>query len=75
MWSSDQDGANGYQYQWSTKKNMSKAKTKLTYYSSCKITGVKKNTKYYVRVRAYVESNGKKYYGPWSSVRSVKTNK
>lgn len=75
VWSSDQDGANGFQYQWSTKKNMSKAKTKLTYYSSCKITGVKKNTKYYVRVRAYVESNGKKYYGPWSSVRSVKTSK
>ena len=36
---------------------------------------LKKKKTYYVRVRAYTLSNGKKVYGKWSSVKKVKIKK
>lgn len=37
------------------------------------VKNLKKNKKYYVCVRAYKFVNGKKVYGKWSKVKSVKT--
>ena len=34
---------------------------------------LKKKKKYYVRVRAYKSVSGKKVYGAWSKVKTVKT--
>ena len=33
------------------------------------------NKKYYVRVRSYTTVGGTKYYGAWSAVKNVTTNK
>ena len=41
--------------------------------SSKTITGLKKNTTYYVKVRAYKKINGKKVYGSYSGVKTIKT--
>lgn len=66
---------NGYQIQYSDSKKFKKKKTinikskKSTKYI---IKKVKKKKKYYVRIRAYIKVNGKKYYSSWSSKKSVK---
>lgn len=67
----------GYQIQYSTsskfknasKKTMSKSSTRTATIS--KLSGC--NKKYYVRVRTYKTSNGKKIYSSWSKTKSVKT--
>lgn len=67
--------ADGYQLQRSTQKSgkfstiakgtiLSNTSKKLNY-----------NKKYYYRIRTYKEINGKKVYGKWSSVASIKTTK
>ena len=43
--------------------------------TSVSISGLKKGTKYYVRIRAFTESEGIRYVSPWSSVKKVKTKK
>lgn len=67
----------GYQIQYSTNKKFkkSKTKTKNTKNKSYTITKLKKNTKYYVRVRAYSKQFGYKVYGKWSNKKIVKTKK
>jgi hypothetical protein len=67
----------GYQVQYSTSKKFYKSKTKTVTITSKKtikktISKLKSNKKYYVRVRSYKTSNGKKIYGDWSAVKSVK---
>ena len=64
----------GYQYQWSTSKNFKKNYlTKTTKKTNVTITTSKSRKTYYVRVRANkTHSNGKKYYGKWSTVKKVK---
>ena len=42
---------------------------------SVSVSGLKKNTKYYVRIRAYTEDSDSRYVSPWSSVKKVKTRK
>lgn len=66
-------GVNGYQLQYSTKKNMKGAKSVNVNGAKTTIKKLKKNKKYYVRVRAYKVVNGKKYYSNWSKIKSVKT--
>lgn len=64
----------GYQYQWSTSKKFKKNYlTKTTKKTNVTISTSKSRKTYYVRVRAYkTHSNGKKYYGKWSTVKKVK---
>lgn len=68
-------GASGYEIYYSTKKDGSykKAKTitsgKTVTYTQKKL---KSGKKYYYRVRAYRTVNGKKVYGSYSAVKSVK---
>lgn len=65
----------GYQVQLCLKSNFKKGtiqrmfKQKVT---STKVRPLKKNKKYYVRIRPYVKSGSKKYYGKWSKVKGVK---
>ena len=67
-------GASGYQIQVATDKKFKKNKKTVTAKKSktkVKISKLKK--KYYVRVRAYKSVSGKKVYGAWSKVKTVKT--
>ena len=67
-------GAKGYQIQYSTKSNMASAKTIKSTKTSATINGVKANTTYYIRVRAYNKMNsGKTQYGAWSKTLKIKT--
>ena len=64
------------QYAWNkkfTKKKKSKMVGKWT--SKKTITKLKKGKTYYVRVRAYKKSSGKKIYGKWSKVKKIKIRK
>lgn len=68
-------GITGYQIQYSTnskfKKGNKSIKTKNAKTGSKKITKLKSNKKYYVRIRTY---KGKKY-SKWSKVKSAKISK
>lgn len=66
-----------YQIQYSTGKKFKAKKTKTKYSAKTKytITKLKKNTKYYIRVRAYRYQFGERVYGAWSKVKKVKTPK
>lgn len=69
-------GASRYQIQVATDKKFKKNKKTVTVKKSktkVKINKLKKKKKYYVRVRAYKSVSGKKVYGAWSKVRTVKT--
>ena len=67
-------GVDGYQIQYSLKKNMKKAKKKNVSAKKAKFTVKKLKTKkkYYVRIRAYKLINGKKVYSKWSAKKIVK---
>lgn len=68
-------GVAGYQVTYAAKSNFKGEKTKNVSNSktSCTITGLKKGTVYYVKVRAYQkDSNGKKVPGAYSAVRKIK---
>ncbi len=65
----------GYQIEYSTNSKFKKSKkvtVKSAKTTSKKISKLKKGKKYYFRVRAYKNSDGKKIYGAWSKVKSVK---
>lgn len=66
-------GAQGYEVVYSTNKKLKSSKTTTTKKTSVTLKKLKKNKKYYVKVRAYkTDSAGKKVYGKYSSVKSVK---
>ena len=65
----------GYQIRYSTKSNMSGAKTiKVKGYSkvSAKLSKLKSNKKYYVQIRTYTTINKKDYFGKWSPKKSIR---
>ena len=43
--------------------------------TSVSISGLKKKTKYYVRIRVFREEGNIRYVSPWSKIKSVKTKK
>jgi Tfp pilus assembly protein PilX len=65
-------GASGYQVQYAKKgeafKNLKKATTK----TSVKSKKLKKKAKYSFRVRTYKVVSGKKVYGKWATIKTVK---
>ena len=69
-------GANGYQIYYSRNKNFKKVSAKKIVKGGKKTSYVGKNftkgKKYYVKVRAYKNVNGRKVYGKWSNVKTVK---
>ena len=67
----------GYQVRYSTKSNMSGAKTVSVSKSSTskKISKLSAKKKYYVQVRSYAKINGYTYYSNWSNTKSVKTKR
>ena len=71
------NGASGYVLEYSTSKKFTSKTTKKVAFKkgTTKKTTVKKlksKKKYYVRIRAYKTVNGKKVYGSYSSVKSIK---
>lgn len=81
-WKKQRKQTTGYQIQYATNKKFKSAKKitiKNNKKTSSKIKKLKKNKKYYVRIRTYktVKINGKKtnIYSNWSNVKSVKTKK
>ena len=72
------ESATGYEIQYATNSKFSGAKkvtvtnNKTDKKTVSKLSGKKK---YYVRVRSYTTVKGKKYYGAWSSTKSVTTKK
>lgn len=67
--------ADGYQIQYSLKKNFKNAKKIQKKSTNITIKKLKKNKRYYVRVRVYGKVDGKTYYGKWSARKSIKTKK
>ena len=67
--------AKGYQIKISKNKKFTKARKINVKKNACtkKIKKLKAGTKYYVKVRAFSKSKGKKVYGKWSKAMSVKT--
>lgn len=62
----------GYELQYSIKKNFKNSIRKYTGKTSYTLYSLKKNNKYYLRVRAYEKSNSKKIFGKWSKVKCIK---
>lgn len=70
-------GAKGYEVQYALDSRFKKG-AKIVGSKGTKTTlkGLKKNQKYYVRVRAYrIDEEGNKLTGAWSKAKSVKINK
>ncbi len=65
-------GASGYEVYRSTKKDSGYKRVKTTSSTSWTNSSLKKGTTYYYKVRAYKTVNGKKVYGAYSSVKSIK---
>lgn len=68
----------GYQIRYSTKSNMSGAKTVTIAKNSTtskSVTGLSKGKKYYVQIRTFKTVNGTKYYSAWSGSKTVTTKK
>lgn len=76
-WGKVSTQVSGYEVMYATNssftKNKGSAKITGSANVSKKITGLKANTKYYVKVRTYKTVDGVKYYSNWSDVKTVKT--
>ncbi|MBQ3903382.1 MAG: fibronectin type III domain-containing protein, partial [Eubacterium sp.] len=71
------DYVSGYQIQYSTSKKFNNKTTKKVNVKAGKTTKtikkLKAKKKYYVRIRTYFSSNGKKVYSKWSKKVAKKT--
>ena len=68
-------GASGYQIQYAASRSMRGARTVSTSALTRTLSGLKKGSTYYVRIRAYKKVSGKTYYSTWSSVKNAKVRK
>lgn len=67
--------AQKYQISYAANKKFSKVKTITTKSTSYTVKKLKKNTKYYFRIRSIRVENGKNKYGSYSAVKTAKTKK
>ena len=66
----------GYQVSYAINKKFTKNKSiKNVRGTVLKIKGLKKRKKYYVRVRAYIDSDNKIVYSKWSTLKKIKIKK
>ncbi|MBQ9531561.1 MAG: fibronectin type III domain-containing protein [Eubacterium sp.] len=76
-WKKQKTQTTGYQIQIATNSSFTKSKKLYTISkntSSYKtLKSLKKNKKYYVRIRTYKKIGDKKYYSSWSKYKSIKT--
>ncbi len=75
-WKQRTKQVSGYQIQYATSKSFKSKKTITikNYKTTVKsIKKLKRNKKYYFRIRTYKVVNGKKYYSKWSKIKSIKT--
>ena len=67
----------GYQLMYATNKKFTTGMETVTVKKfktvRKKVTELRSRKKYYVRVRTFMTAGGKKYYSPWSKVKSVTT--
>ena len=63
--------ADGYQINYADNKKFRKAKKLSTGKTTVILKKLKKNRKYYVRVRAYRKVNGVKKYGTYGKVQAI----
>ena len=68
-------GASGYQIQYAASRSMRGSRTVSTSALTRTLSGLKKGSTYYVRIRAYKKVSGKTYYSTWSSVKNAKIKK
>lgn len=68
-----QTGITGYEIQYSTSKKFTSGTTNTVTSSTAKKVLNKLNVKktYYIRVRTYISSKGKKSYGTWSATKKI----
>ena len=64
----------GYEVQYSRSKSMKNAQSLMIKGKTTQVTlkNLAKKKNYYVRIRTYKVTNGKKYYSTWSTVKTVK---
>ena len=71
VWKKQTGNITGYQLQFSQSSSFSSGVKSVKIYSSgttkTNITGLKKNAKYYVRIRTFYTTNGTTYYSAWSA--------
>ena len=76
-WNKNTTQTTGYQIQYATDStfysNENKIKIGSNKTTSKTVKNLKKNKKYYVRIRTYKKVSGKKIYSSWSKVLKVKT--
>ena len=75
-WKKQKTQTTGYQIEYSTNKKFKSGNKKVTIKknktTSTTVKKLKKNKKYYVRIRTYKNVKGTKYYSGWSKVKNVK---
>ena len=68
-------GAKGYQIRYSDNKHFDGYWTKSIKKTTVTLKKLDKNTKYYIKARAYKLVNKTKLYGKWSKVKTIKVKK
>lgn len=71
-------GITGFKYRYANNKKFKKSTNKLTTKNTLttkKLKKLKKNKRCYVKVCAYKKVNGKRVFGKWSKVKSIKVKK
>ena len=65
----------GYQVRWCNNKKFNGYEEKRTSKTKMTLKGLEKKATYFIKIRAYKVSKGKKIYGVWSKVKRVKVKK
>ncbi len=78
-WKKQKNQTKGYEIWLATNSGFTKNVKKVTVSkngsTSTTVKGLKKNTKYYIRIRTYSKVNKTYYYSPWSKTTTKKTKK